>query len=149
MLAGFLTLGPAPRAQAQAPEPSQDAVVEPGPASPGPAVGGQGTDLRLPRTTQVNLLLLQEISSKVARPDDFFDLQVMDPVQVPGGIAVPAGAKAVGQVIDAQKAGIFGSPAKLNITVRYMEAAGQQVPLRLYRPARGADKTTGGAVAGI
>jgi hypothetical protein len=93
--------------------------------------------------------LLQEISTEKSKPGDFFDLRVPKPVLINNRTAIPAGARAVGQVIDSQEAGIFGNPAKLLITIRYVDLGAQRIALRLYQPSQGTDRTIEAMVMGV
>lgn len=119
---------------------------EPAPSSSSPAV--ETETLLIPGNTLVDMELLQEVSTSRSKPDDFFSLVVSEAVLVDGRIAIPAKARAVGQVIDAQKSSVFGQPGKLLITIRYVEFDGQRVPMRLFRPSRGKDHTSEAMAAG-
>jgi hypothetical protein len=93
--------------------------------------------------------LLEEVSSKRSKPDDYFELHVLEPVFVNGQIVIPAKARAVGQVIDSQKSGIFGTPAKLLIAIRYADVGGKRIPMRFYEPRFGTDRTNVGIGIGV
>lgn len=88
----------------------------------------------------------EEISTAANKADDFFRLHVRTPVLVAGRVAIPAGAKAQGQIIDCQGPKIFGHPAKLLLAIRHAEADGRRIPLRFLGPYRGEDRTQEGAV---
>jgi hypothetical protein len=103
----------------------------------------------LPRNTLVTLELVQEISTSNASPDDFFELRVAEPVLLEGRVLIPAQARGQGQVVDAQGGGVFGSPAKLQLAIRYVEVDGEQLPLRFYQPMMGEDKSKQGMAMGM
>jgi hypothetical protein len=106
-------------------------------------------DLVLAKNTLVTLTLVDEVSSNNSKPDDLFELRVADPVLVQGRIVIPSGARAVGQVIDAQKGGIFGHPAKLLIAIRFVELESRKIPMRFYQPSQGNDRTTQATVLAL
>lgn len=97
--------------------------------------------LLVPAQTTVSLELLQPISTNTAKTGDRFELRVSRPLLVSGQVAIPAGSPALGEVIHAQKGGLFGKPGELLLTVRYVEVHGQKIPMRLFRPAQGTDRT--------
>jgi len=90
--------------------------------------------------TPVVMELLGEISTKKAMPDDFFDLVVCEDVLVGTVVAIPAKAKAVGQIVDSQKARTFGTPAKLLLAIRYVETERGRIPMKFFQPAIGEDR---------
>lgn len=98
------------------------------------------TELVLPARTEVAFELLQAVSTRTAKPGDRFELRVSQAVMVSGQVLIPAGSPALGEVIHAQKGGIFGKPGELLITVRHVEIAGQKIPMRLFQPRRARDK---------
>lgn len=97
--------------------------------------------LRLPAQTVLSLELLQPISTRTAKTGDRFELRVLHPVLVEGQVAIPAGSPALGEVIHSQKGGAFGKAGELLLTVRHVDVQGQKIPMRLFRPAQGSDRT--------
>ncbi|HLO65526.1 MAG TPA: hypothetical protein VK188_00805, partial [Holophaga sp.] len=96
--------------------------------------------------TLVVLEMDEQVSTGANKADDFFRLHVKTPVLVAGRVAIPAGAKALGQIIDCQGPKIFGHPAKLLLAIRHAEAEGRRIPLRFLGPYRGEDRTQEGVV---
>jgi len=99
--------------------------------------------------TLVVLEMDDEVSTATNKADDFFRLHVKVPVLVAGRVAIPAGAKAQGQVIDCQGPKIFGHPAKLLLAIRHAEVQGRRIPLRFLGPYRGEDRTQEGVVVSL
>jgi len=145
MLMGWLCMGfPGFSAEPGQTEalPSIAAEAPPAPSSPVPATPTPSEEpLILPANTLVHVELLEEVSTLKSKPDDFFVLKVASPVYVRGQVVIPTGAEAVGQVIDSQKKGLFGNPAKLLIAIRHAKVARGTIPLRFYGPYQGEDKT--------
>lgn len=108
---------------------------------PAPAAG-----MLIPARTIVVLELLQPISTRTAKPGDRFELRVAQPVLISGQTVIPTGSAAIGEVIHAQKGGVFGKAGELLLTVRHVEVNGQRIPMRLFQPAHGKDQT-GTAIA--
>jgi len=94
----------------------------------------------IPARTIVSLELLQPVSTRSAKAGDRFDLRVMQAVTISGQIAIPAGSPALGEVIHAQKGGVFGKAGELLLTIRHIDLNGQQIPMRLFKPAQGKDR---------
>ena len=117
----------------QAPTPGDSAAVA---AEPSRAEGAV-----IPARTTVVLELLQPISTRTAKPGDRFELRVLEALLIAGHVVIPAGSPALGEVIHAQKGGVFGKPGELLLTVRHVAVGGQKIPMRLFQPARGKDHT--------
>jgi len=112
------------------------------PPPPDPDAGLEASLPVLAARTLVPMELRDAISTKTARTGDYFDLRTTEPVLAQGRVAIPAGTRVVGQIIDAQKPGAFGSPAKLLLAIRYAEAGGIRIPLSLSRGTPGKDKSS-------
>jgi len=98
-------------------------------------------NLLLPANTVVELETLEVVSSRMSKPDDFFKMRVVAPVKFGDTILVPIGTTAVGQVVDARKAGMGGRPGKLILAARYLEMPQGQIKLRSTFGAAGKDNT--------
>jgi hypothetical protein len=59
-------------------------------------------EMRVPAGTEIVVRLEDGLSSRSARREDRFEATVLDPVRVSGAVAVPAGARVRGVVIEAQ-----------------------------------------------
>ena len=86
---------------------------------------------RVPAGTMVQVELADGVSTKTQKAGDSFTLQLAQPLIVNGQIVLRAGARGLGQVIDAAKPGMGGKPAKLVLAGRYLIGPrGVQAPLQ-------------------
>jgi hypothetical protein len=100
--------------------------------------------------TLVRLMVLNEVSTRSAQPGDRFVLRVDAPVVVNGVTVIPAGTKAWGEVLDAEKSGGVGRAGKLNAKLLYLEHGGARIPISGQRQSAGESGTTqvvAGAIA--
>ncbi len=126
---------------AAAPAPAAAAAPAAPPADQ-PAVG----KLTLKEGSDVSLKFDQDISSKTAQEGDPVNL-VLDQDLVVGNVVVArAGAKAVGEVTHAKRAGMMGKGGELNMRLDYVKAGDTRIMLRGTKGREGDDKT-GTAVA--
>ena len=79
--------------------------------------------------TPVQLMVLNEVTTKTAKPGDRFVLRVHAPVSQNGAVVIPVGTKAVGEVVDAEKNGILGQSGKLSVRLLHLEWRGQAIAL--------------------
>ena len=104
-----------------------------------PAVNAQSNQLL--QGTQVRLVLLNGLSTSVARDGDPFIAQVAEPIYLGGQLILPAGAKVhgvVGSIVRPKRFSIFRGQAAMNLTFRSIEVDGREIPaqmsiLQLYR----------------
>ena len=104
-----------------------------------PAVNAQTNQLL--QGTQLRLVLLNGLSTSVARDGDPFIAQVSEPVFLGGQLVLPAGAKVhgvVGSIIRPRHFALFRGQAAMNLTFRSIEVDGREIPaqmsiLQLYR----------------
>jgi len=104
-----------------------------------PAVNAQSNQLM--QGTQVRLVLLNGLSTSVARDGDPFIAQVAEPVFLGGQLILPAGAKVhgvVGSIVRPRHFSVFRGQAAMNLTFRSIEIDGREIPaqmsiLQLYR----------------
>ncbi len=112
-----------------------------------PAVNAQSNQLM--QGTQLRLVLLNGLSTSVARDGDPFLAQVAEPVFLGGQLILPAGAKVhgvVGSIVRPKRFSIFRGQAAMNLTFRSIEVDGRQIPaqmsiLQLYRSTEDGNKT--------
>ena len=135
-----------------APEPSKP--VEP---QPEPARVAQFEEVILPSSSVIGLQLETSLSSERARLEDRVDARVSRDVMAAGRVAIPAGARVIGSVIEIDKGGKVKTPAHIGIRFHTLVLAdGNQIALRtepIFRnaesPAGSSAKKIGGAtVAG-
>lgn len=94
-------------------------------AAPAPVDGG----ILVEADTLIRLMVLNEVSSRTVQPGERFVLRVDEPVVVAGTTIIPAGAKAWGEVLDAQKSGAVGKAGRLQARLVSVEVGGQEVPI--------------------
>ena len=90
-------------------------------------VVGQSAGNVLRAGTEVRLRTLAELSSKESRPGERFDLEVADDVQLNGRTVIPAGSRAVGEVTEVKKKGMWGKSGKIETRLLYVRVGDQQV----------------------
>jgi hypothetical protein len=79
--------------------------------------------------TLIRLMVLNEVSSRTVAAGERFVLRVDQPVTVNSTIVIPAGAKAWGEVLEAQKSGSVGKAGRLQARLVSVEVGGDQVPI--------------------
>jgi hypothetical protein len=95
---------------------------------------------------EVCLKFTQSLTSKVAVVDDTVEFVLADDLRVGDAIVAKAGAKAVGTVTNAQRAGMFGKGAELAVRLDYLKVGAVKVKLRGSR-AREGQSAQGSAIA--
>jgi hypothetical protein len=123
---------PAPQSPPAAQPPAQ--VAEP----PGKLVLKEGMD--------VKLKFAQDLSSKTANDDDPVNLVLDEDLKVGDVTVCKAGAKAVGTVTHAKKAGMMGKGGELNLRLEYLIVSDTRMRLRGTKGKEGEGKV-GAAVA--
>ncbi|WP_448661276.1 hypothetical protein ACG3SL_11570 [Sphingomonas sp. CJ20] len=88
---------------------------------------------RLAAGTAVEFAFVDALSSKTSKIDDWFAVRLTKPVSIGDTLVLPVGTPGKGQVVHAAKAGGGGKAGELIVTVRYLDVAGQRVPLRRFR----------------
>lgn len=120
------------------------------PAAPSPAVPARpaapalplGARQVIPAGSVLEIAIQSEINTRVAQPRDHFPITVARSLELGGYTVVPAGAPGHGEIVHAQKSGMFGKPAELLLAVRWIEVNGQRIEMRHFRPHTGEDRTT-------
>lgn len=117
------------------------------PAAPAPAAATiSAGKLVLKEGTEVKLKFLDDLSSKTAIEGDPVSLELDEPLKVGDVILVRPGAKAVGQITNAKKAGMMGRAGDLSIRLDHLIAGDARVRLRGSKGKEGEGKE-GTAVA--
>ena len=114
----------APSATQAAPPQSSPTVQPPAQAAEPPA------KLILKEGTDVNLKFAQDLSSKTAMDDDPVNLVLGEDLKVGEVTVAKAGAKAVGTVTHAKKAGMMGKGGELNLRLEYLIVGDSRMRLR-------------------
>ena len=79
--------------------------------------------------TMVSLELVNEVNSKM-NPGQTVDFRVMSDVKADGVVVIPAGSSAKGQVLNASKNKMLGTPGEVTIQVKSVNAIdGTRIPL--------------------
>jgi hypothetical protein len=94
----------------------------------------------------VALVFAQPISSKTAADGDPVEFLLAEDLKVNGVVVAKAGAKAVGEVTNAKKAGMMGKGGELNVRLDYLKVGDTKVHLRGTKGKEG-ESGTGTAVA--
>lgn len=83
----------------------------------------------LKHETPVHLMVLNEVSTKSAKPGDRFTLLVREPVIVDGLVVIAENAKAYGEVIEAKESGAVGKSGRLS--ARLLHVDGKYGPINI------------------
>lgn len=102
--------------------------------------------LILKEGTDVKLKFAQALSSKTATDDDPVNLVLDEDLKVGDVTVAKAGAKAVGAVTNAKKAGMMGKGGELNLRLEYLIVGDSRMRIRGTRGKEGEGKV-GTAVA--
>lgn len=98
-----------------------------------PAVEAQSTTQIL-QGTQVRLVLLNGLSTSVAREGDPFIAVVAEPVYVAGQLVLPAGARVhgqVGNILRPRRFSMFRGQAAMNLYFRSIEIDRREIPAQM------------------
>jgi hypothetical protein len=98
-------------------------------AAPSAAQNTAPAPLMLEAGTAVPLVTLSEVSSKLQRQGDRFDLEVSADVMVDGQVAIPRGARAVGEVTRHAAKASFGKPGKLEVRLLHVIVGDRRIRL--------------------
>lgn len=111
--------------ETQQPPPAPDASKPAASAAAAPP-----EKLMLKEGADVNLKFAQDLSSKTANDDDPVSLVLDQDIKVGDLVVVKAGAKAVGTITHAKKAGMMGKAGELNMRLDYLITDGGRLRLR-------------------
>jgi len=145
----ILTLSIAGVALAQEPQPAAQPEVKA--AVPVVTVATTATapvseKLVLKEGADVNLKFSQDLSSKTATEDDPVNLVLDQDLKIGDIVIAKAGAKAVGTITHAKKAGMMGKAGELNMRLQYLIVGDTRLKLRGTKGKEGQGKE-GAAVA--
>ena len=102
--------------------------------------------LVLKEGADVNLKFSQDLSSKTATEDDPVNLVLDQDLKIGDVVIAKAGAKAVGTITHAKKAGMMGKAGELNMRLQYLIVGDTRLKLRGTKGKEGQGKE-GTAVA--
>jgi hypothetical protein len=126
-----------------APAGSQAANSQPAPPAP--------VTLTVPSGRVLTVRLADEVGSKVSQPGQSFGASLAKAVDVNGEVAIPAGARVEGVVVDAKPLGRFAGGALLQLKLNSITVEGRQMPLEtatFTQTLKGKGKRTGAMVGG-
>jgi hypothetical protein len=130
--------------------PTTSQPAPPAPASSPAVPPAQPTDpnakLILKEGTDVKLKFSQDLSSKTSNDDDPVNLVLDEDLKVGDATVCKAGAKAVGTITHAKKAGMMGKGGELNMRLEYLIVGDTRMRLRGTKGKEGEGKV-GAAVA--
>lgn len=85
---------------------------------------------KLTEGTEVELKFVDALSSKTSNEGDPVNLQLSEDLKVNGVVVAKAGAKAVGSITHAKKAGMLGKAGELNMRIEHFKTGDNRVRLR-------------------
>jgi hypothetical protein len=136
----------AQQTQPAAVEPVKATTAESAPA-PAPAPATTGNEkLILKDGSDVHLKFAEAVSSKTATEGDSINLLLDEDLKIGDVVVAKAGAKAVGTVTHAKKAGMMGKAGELNMRLEYLKIGDDRVKIRGSKGKEGEGKE-GTAVA--
>jgi len=107
--------------------------------------------ITVPAGKVITLRLADEVGSKVSQPGQSFGGTLAKSVDVNGEVAIPAGAKVEGVVVDAKPLGRFKGGALLELKLTSIRVHGEQLPVQtamFTQTLKGKGKRTGLMVGG-
>ena len=110
---------------------AQDPQQQPPPAtSAAPAAAAPAEKVILKEGADVSLKFAQDVNSKTANDDDPVALVLDQDIKIGDVVVVKAGAKAVGTITHAKKAGMLGKAGELNMRLDYLITDAGRLRLR-------------------
>jgi hypothetical protein len=111
-----------------------------------PMPAAAATKLLLADGTDVYLAFDEDLSSKTSNEGDTVAFVLTEDLKVGDVVVAKTGAKAVGEITNAQKAGMLGKAGELNMRLDYLKAGTVKVHLRGTKGGEG-KSGVGGAIA--
>lgn len=86
---------------------------------------------KLYQGTEVSLRLLRELTTKgkVLKVGDRFDLELIDGLKVGTETVIPAGSRAVGEIMSVRNKGMWGKSGKFNARLMYLRVGDRNIRL--------------------
>ena len=107
--------------------------------------------ITIPAGKVITVSLANTVGSKVSQPGQSFGGSLAKSVDVNGEVAIPAGAKVEGVVVDAKPLGRFAGGALLQLKLNSIQVNGEQLPVQtatFTQTLKGKGKRTGVMVGG-
>ena len=101
--------------------------------------------------TPVFLSIDEPLESDKTAIGQYFKLSLRQPLEIGGGITIPAGTNGTGQVIHAAKSRAMGKAGELVLAARHLDFDGRRISLRSlrYGSGQGKDNAQTAAIVGI
>jgi len=80
--------------------------------------------------TEVTLRMAQDISSRAARPGEPVELKLAEDLSVGDAIVAKAGARALGEVVQAKRPDFWGEAGEVSLRVHFLRVGDQKVEIR-------------------
>jgi len=103
------------------------ATIMVGVASSTAAAHGSGSAIA--PGTEVELMVLAEVNTRISRPGAIVRLRLNKPVMVNDVILLPVGTPAFGKVEAAERSGVAGVRGTISVRMTHIEAPGGHIPL--------------------
>lgn len=80
--------------------------------------------------TELTLRMAQDISSRAARPGEPIELALAEDLKVGDAIVAKAGARALGEVVQAKRPDFWGEAGEVSLRVHFLRVGDQKVEIR-------------------
>ena len=147
LAAGLAAAAPTASVPAQPAEPQAAPAATPAiiaPTSPvmavPPATAAPVECCVLAKMTPVFLTIDEPVDSDKAKIGQHFKLSLSQPLELAGGVTIPAGTPGSGDVVHAAKSRAMGKAGELVLAARYLDYQGTRIPLRSLRYGKGQGK---------
>lgn len=90
--------------------------------------------------TPVFLSIDEPLDSDKSQIGQYFKLSLRQPLELAGGLTIPAGTAGAGQVVHAAKSRAMGKAGELVLAARHLDFQGTRIPLRSLRYGKGQGK---------
>ncbi len=137
--------------QNSAPNADNTAAPSNGGQAMSPSAPPAPVTVTIPAGKVITVRLADEVGSKVSQPGQSFGGSLAKPVDVNGEVAIPAGARVEGVVVDAKPLGRFAGGALLELKLTSVQVNGEQMPVQtamFTETLKGKGKRTGVMVGG-
>lgn len=121
------------------------AATVPAPA-PAPAAAPTSGKVVLTEGTEIEIKMSEKLSSGTSQTGDRFSFNLAEPIDLGGGVVIPAGYHGRGTVTNAQKRGFIGKAGELNVTFDYIRVGNDRIRVRATKGGQGKG-SLGAAVA--
>jgi hypothetical protein len=109
------------------------------------------TTITVPAGKVLTVRLADQAGSKISQSGQTFSGTLANPVEVNGEVAIPAGSRVEGTVVDAKAMGHFAGGALLQLQLNSVHVHGEQLPIQtsvFSQTLKGKGKRTGVIVGG-